>query len=50
MNLNGIPLNDQESSRTYFVNTPNLINNTDRIDILSGFVPGRAGTGGSEQQ
>ncbi|MBK7812308.1 MAG: Plug domain-containing protein [Saprospiraceae bacterium] len=50
VNLNGIPLNDQESSRTYFVNTPDLIGNTDRIDILSGFVPGRAGTGGSEQQ
>lgn len=46
VNLNGIPLNDQESSRTYFVNTPDLIGNTDRIDILSGFVPGRAGTGG----
>jgi len=46
VNLNGIPLNDQESSRTYFVNTPDLIGNADRIDILSGFVPGRAGTGG----
>ncbi|MBK9272568.1 MAG: TonB-dependent receptor plug domain-containing protein [Saprospiraceae bacterium] len=46
VNLNGIPLNDQESSRTYFVNTPDLISNSDRIDILSGFVPGRAGTGG----
>lgn len=46
ISLNGIPLNDSESSRTYFVNTPDLINDVDHLDVLTGYVPGRAGTGG----
>lgn len=46
VNLNGIPLNDAESSRTYFVNTPDLLGSVDRLEVLSGFVPGRSGPGG----
>jgi len=46
ISLNGIPLNDSESSRTYFVNTPDLISDVDHVDIMTGYVPGRAGTGG----
>ncbi|MBK6353054.1 MAG: TonB-dependent receptor [Saprospiraceae bacterium] len=46
VNLNGIPLNDAESSRTYFVNTPDLLSSIDRMEVLTGFVPGRSGPGG----
>lgn len=45
ISLNGVPLNDSESSRTYFVNTPDILANTDKMNIVTGYVPGRAGTG-----
>lgn len=44
-NLNGIPLNDAESSRTYLVDLPDIVNSTDEINVYSGFVPGRSGPG-----
>ncbi len=45
INLNGIPLNDAESSRTYLVDLPDIINSTEQITIHSGYVPSRSGTG-----
>lgn len=43
--LNGIPLNDAESSRMYLVDIPDMINSTDKLSVHSGFVPGRSGSG-----
>ncbi|NOT36165.1 MAG: TonB-dependent receptor plug domain-containing protein [Saprospiraceae bacterium] len=43
--LNGIPLNDAESSRTYLVDIPDIANSTDQLTVYSGYVPGRSGNG-----
>ncbi|MEO6190269.1 MAG: TonB-dependent receptor, partial [Saprospiraceae bacterium] len=44
-NLNGVPVNDAESSRTYLVDLPDIVNSTDQINVSSGFVTGRSGPG-----
>ncbi|MEP7195462.1 MAG: TonB-dependent receptor [Saprospiraceae bacterium] len=44
-NLNGIPLNDAESSRTYLVDIPDILSNTEKIFVHTGYVPGRSGPG-----
>ncbi len=44
--LNGVPLNDAESSRMYLVDLPDMINSVDELTVHSGYVPGRSGQGG----
>ncbi|MFN8281042.1 MAG: TonB-dependent receptor [Saprospiraceae bacterium] len=44
-NLNGIPVNDAESSRCYLVDLPDLLSSASAITLHEGYVPGRSGPG-----
>lgn len=45
INLNGIPMNDAESSIAYFVDIPDILASTDELSVSTGFVPSRNGPG-----
>ncbi|MBK8955862.1 MAG: TonB-dependent receptor [Saprospiraceae bacterium] len=42
--LNGIPFTDAESSLSYFVDIPDILNAAENISLIRGNVPGRPGT------
>lgn len=44
-NLNGIPVNDAESSRCYLVDLPDMLSSASSITLHEGYVPGRSGPG-----
>ena len=44
--LNGVPINDSESSLAYIVNMPDIAHQADQILIQKGAIPSRAGAGG----
>ncbi|MDQ3141701.1 MAG: TonB-dependent receptor [Bacteroidota bacterium] len=46
VSINGIPLNDAESSLAYFVDVPDILSSADEVSVHRGFVPGRSGPGG----